>query len=562
MVRTRPGWIGLVCFACQGDPDPVEVPGPLQITAISVSPAEARVGTRLTCEAQAGAGSGGAPTLSYAWSTGDEGSTLALTAANTTVGGTITCTATASQSGGATASATASATILNSPPQLSNAAVTPPEARVGDTLTCSATATDPDQEAVEVTYAWSTGHAGPNLTLTAADTTVGEPVICTVTATDPHGDVDTREVPATVLNTPPGAPGLVLSPSPPLAGLPLRCEVSIPSDDPDDEDVTYTFAWSVDGAPFAGAAHQDSASEVPEGLIEAGQEWRCTVTPRDPHEDGQPMSALGTAIIPPCVDGSVRHVEGTCGAHEGQRPIEVCDEQVWEPAGCSSVRLSLRATVTSIPGAPAAPPDLAVGDTVDFAVSLPDQAEITAPVMWRCEDNPNREDCHHQAWSFDGGTFRVIYSSGHQETGEFDRVEVRDGGRICEEVAGEDDPRCTRQPDTLSFQLRDRQVLYASNFSGTWLPGPLPTDLYPVLEAATLPSTFAFSAYMRPHREESWSTQHRDALSPNPPTSLDLTAADCEVGMVRVGATPCPGGELEQVCEAGAWVDTEVCVAP
>ncbi len=59
----------------------------------------------------------------------------------------------------------------------------------------------------------------------------------------------------TVLNTPPTAPGIVITPDEPVAGLDdLVCSVDTPATDADDDALTYGFAWEVDGASTGPAA--------------------------------------------------------------------------------------------------------------------------------------------------------------------------------------------------------------------------------------------------------------------------------------------------------------------
>ncbi len=57
----------------------------------------------------------------------------------------------------------------------------------------------------------------------------------------------------TVLNTPPTAPGIVITPDEPVAGLDdLVCSVDTPATDADDDALTYGFAWEVDGTAYTG----------------------------------------------------------------------------------------------------------------------------------------------------------------------------------------------------------------------------------------------------------------------------------------------------------------------
>ena len=129
------------------------------VDSITVSQSTGQVGDLLTCSATASDADGGSPTVDYAWSTGDTGSTYTIQASDDP-GDVLTCTATASDTDGGSASDTASATVTNTEPVLGSVTISPASANNDDTLTCSATATDVDGGIPTVSYVWTASRSG------------------------------------------------------------------------------------------------------------------------------------------------------------------------------------------------------------------------------------------------------------------------------------------------------------------------------------------------------------------------------------------------------------------
>lgn len=539
-----------------GDAPEVE----LSITDISVSPAEGRVGDTLTCAATATASVGEAE-IAYAWSTGDAGPTVELTAARTTVGESITCTATATAEGAEPVSETASATILNSPPTLTSVSVTPPEARVGDTLTCAATAVDPDEEPLDITYAWSTGDAGPSLPLTAHNTTVGSPITCTATATDPHSASVEDSASSVVLNSPPSAPGITLLPDPPSPGVELWCSVSAPAIDPDLDPVTYRFEWLLDGAPFDLYDSYESSSRIPHTSVEADQTWTCRVIPNDGREDGEAAVASVTISDGDCEESTLRYGDESCGYLDENRVVQECRSGEWVTTGCGSVVITMESTVTAVFDRGSLPSGVVDGDRVLFTARVPSEVTPTSELLgWgECDDwHDEIEECYDQAWTFEDSDYRIAYSSGYSESDSFDRIEITDGGLYCD---WEFD-YCSEERDSIYFMVGSQRVLYTEDFSGTWLSGPIDLDLHAMLALAETPETFWITMHMRHSGSGGWTTYHYDyARSPNR-TIVTRFPAECEPTMEQPGETPCEGGVLLQGCEAGTWIDLDACVEP
>jgi formylglycine-generating enzyme required for sulfatase activity len=94
-------------------------------------------------------------------------------------------------------------------------------------------------------------------------------------------------------NVPPGAPVLLLAD----VGTDEELVVSFssPSVDPDGDDVTYTYTWTLDGA-----VRSDLTTDtVSASLTERGQTWAVTVTPNDGRSVGTAAAASATIVNTP-----------------------------------------------------------------------------------------------------------------------------------------------------------------------------------------------------------------------------------------------------------------------
>jgi hypothetical protein len=92
-----------------------------------------------------------------------------------------------------------------------------------------------------------------------------------------------------VINGPPTAPVVSISPSAPATADDLVVEFDVPSTDPEDQTISFVFEWRVDGAPYG-----DVTDDTVRGyLTYVGQEWSVTVTPFDGRVEGE----AGTASV-------------------------------------------------------------------------------------------------------------------------------------------------------------------------------------------------------------------------------------------------------------------------
>ena len=128
-----------------------------------------------------------------------------------------------------------------------------------------------------------------------------------VTGTPHDGDESGPSLASTlvsVVNTSPTAPlAAVMIINDPFAIPPsdeLVCGIPILSSDDDNDPVTYSFSWTVDGVTFTGSVTNTATQSTIAGSeIWPGEQWVCAVTPNDGFEDGT-ASTASFAIPVPC----------------------------------------------------------------------------------------------------------------------------------------------------------------------------------------------------------------------------------------------------------------------
>ena len=186
----------------------------------------------------------------------------------------------------------AAVTAVNSTPVVDSVSFSPSVPYTDTLLTVSAAASDADGDAVSLQYAWSSdagtdlsGETGP--TLDGASTpgfAKNETITVMVTPVETaHPSAIGAPVTATtlVLNTPPTAPGVAITPLEPFGGIDdLVCSVDTPSTDADGDALTYAFSWEVDGAPYGGTVIA-SSSTIAGAETTTGEAWSCSVRAND-----------------------------------------------------------------------------------------------------------------------------------------------------------------------------------------------------------------------------------------------------------------------------------------
>ncbi len=155
---------------------------------------------------------------------------------------------------------------------------------------------DVDGVVLDVTYTWSVDGAVQAELVTervpAARTTRDE--LWTVEVSAISG-ADTAST--TIENTPPGAPGVVLSPDQPVETLDgLLCSVDVEATDADADLLSYRVSWQVDGSAWTGATETTERPDdtIPSTALDEDQLWTCSVVAHDAHSDGPPAEASTT----------------------------------------------------------------------------------------------------------------------------------------------------------------------------------------------------------------------------------------------------------------------------
>jgi alpha-tubulin suppressor-like RCC1 family protein len=144
-------------------------------------------------------------------------------------------------------------------------------------------ATDPEGDPIDYAYAWDVDGTDPEISdalVPAALTTKGELWTCSVTPRDEFGTGPAASVGLVVDNTPPSAPEVSVSPQGAVATDLLHCSIDVPSEDPDEDEITYSFEWFRDGSFIQTDSTVDWTGTA------ALEVWACTATPFDGTDEG------------------------------------------------------------------------------------------------------------------------------------------------------------------------------------------------------------------------------------------------------------------------------------
>ena len=275
---------------------------PPVLTGPTLSASTVVVGDTLSCSATATDADDDTPQITFSWSDGSTGSTYSVTSTDEP-GDTITCTATADDLFGGTATATASATMQNTAPAISSVTLDQSEIYTNDALRATVTASDADEDTLTITYDWYvdgtlTQSSTSNL-LNGASASAGfdktDSVYALISVSDGTDTTTATSSTLVVLNSPPDAPVIAVTPGSPTEGEELVCEVLTDSSDADEDSISYTMAWTVDGTTFSGTSTREWPGDtIDEGEIIAAEEWSCTATPSDGTDTGAEASASAT----------------------------------------------------------------------------------------------------------------------------------------------------------------------------------------------------------------------------------------------------------------------------
>ena len=198
----------------------------------------------------------------------------------------------------------ATVTIDNATPTVVSAGIVPESGGVGTNFSClPEELDDPDPGEIAIAlYRWYRNDelvpGAEMATWTPSPGAVGDAIRCAVIPFDGEDQGAPADSPVVVLqNQPPMLAGASLAPTPLKTGDEVTCQTT-GFVDPEGADPFYVFAWSVAGAPVAGAVDQ----HLPAEKHARGQEVRCIVTPWDAEPEspgalaGEPVASAALLV--------------------------------------------------------------------------------------------------------------------------------------------------------------------------------------------------------------------------------------------------------------------------
>jgi len=269
------------------------------VESVVLSPEEVREADVVEASVEASDDNGDEIILSYAWAVDgivvQEGEDTTLTGAWFDKGQEVTVTVTPDD-GYTTGEAFVSETltILNTAPVLDSASIDMNEVYEGSTVTCVPSGWyDDDGDSESYVYAWSVNGTEVSTTesLDGASFDNNDELVCSVTPWDDEeaGETVTSDA-VTVLNTAPTLSSATLSSTSPVEGDTLSVTLS-GGDDEDGDDVSFTYAWYVDGT-FTVATDTITSSH-----FDKGDEVYVVVTPTDGEDDGASVTSDTATVL-------------------------------------------------------------------------------------------------------------------------------------------------------------------------------------------------------------------------------------------------------------------------
>jgi len=228
--------------------------------------------------------------------------------------------------------------IQNTPPSTTTPSISPTLLYTNTQAICvPGPLTDPDPDTVTAQYAWM---VGPNLvagqTTSVLDGSVhfdkGQTVRCIVTPHDGYvAGAPQESIQHLVQNSAPTAPGVDVTPDTPGDDNPLSCVDSTPSFDADNDAVSYSRSWTVNGNATVYTAQNLLASTT-----NVGETWECTMTPWDGSVTGPAGSdsvlVQGSVILGPGPAGSTYSQQGQTRGMWFEATTNMTITGLWIPA--------------------------------------------------------------------------------------------------------------------------------------------------------------------------------------------------------------------------------------
>ena len=187
-------------------------------------------------------------------------------------------------------------------PDAPSVVLVPASPAAGEAVVCDARAPerDADQEAITLRYRWFRNDQPVSLgealaALPANTIRRGEKWRCESWATDGTAESGRASAELVVRNSPPGAPRVAIEPEVAKKGDDLTCRIETPSVDPDDDPVSYAYAWTRNDRPMQPGP---DPARVEASRVAKGDRWRCSVVPTDGTEDGPVAGSEEAQVIP------------------------------------------------------------------------------------------------------------------------------------------------------------------------------------------------------------------------------------------------------------------------
>jgi hypothetical protein len=316
---------------------------PPVIASVALSPDPVTTVDTLAAEVSVTDADDDALTVTYRWSVGGvlilEGPSHELGPSHFVKGDTVTLQVTASDDIDEVVADVVQTVVANTQPAVVSVALSPAAPQTLDVLTATADAFDPDDDALTWSFVWRVdgevvpGVAGPELASTFF--VKGQIVDVVATVSDAAASHELAASGVQIQNTPPTAPGVVLTPEEPWEGDAITCSVEAEAHDPDAVDgvdtLVYLFSWTVDGNPYDGeTADGDLSSTVVGSAVGPIEWWVCEVRAYD-------GDALGPASQAEVETGG-RYVQVSAGGYHSCGLREDGSVRCWgsDEHGCSS----------------------------------------------------------------------------------------------------------------------------------------------------------------------------------------------------------------------------------
>ena len=192
----------------------------------------------------------------------------------------VICVVTATDTELASASSQSSVTVENRELTVHGSGLTPTSPTVSDTLEFWLDVTDPDLQEPAISYAWTVnGQMVPGNTMNLSNQFVKlDTVEVVATITD---GVDSQQASAStvIVNSVPTVPTVVVSPTSPMEGDDLYCDLDVPSTDADGDTINYLVTWTKNGSTYSGPTSTTNLPDdtIPGSQVSLNDNWSCEI---------------------------------------------------------------------------------------------------------------------------------------------------------------------------------------------------------------------------------------------------------------------------------------------